>query len=84
MANQTALAGYRIVAALAIVFLLPGCASVRNADIQADDPEARASIERRLHELFAAAQSKDFDRLESTDVCQDDGNRSLRLAGGHS
>jgi ketosteroid isomerase-like protein len=34
-------------------------------DVQADLPEARAQIERRLHEVFVAAESKDFDRLES-------------------
>ena len=65
MSNKTTLACWLIVSALAIVFLAPGCASVRTVDVQADIPEARAKIERRLHEVFVAAESKDFDRLES-------------------
>jgi ketosteroid isomerase-like protein len=65
MSNQTTLACWMIVSALAIVFLAPGCASVRTVDVEADLPEARAKIERRLHEVFVAAESKDFDRLES-------------------
>jgi len=64
MSNKTALACWKIVLAFAVVFLAPGCASVRTMDVQADLPDARAKIERRLLEVFAAAESKDFDRLE--------------------
>jgi ketosteroid isomerase-like protein len=65
MSNRTTLTCWRIVSTFAIAFLAAGCASVRTVDLQSDDPEARAQIERRLHEVFVAAESKDFDRLES-------------------
>ena len=65
MSNKTTLACWLIISTLAIAFLAAGCASVRTVDVQADDPEARAQIGRRLHEVFVAAESKDFDRLES-------------------
>ena len=65
MSNRTTLTCWLIVRALAITFLAGGCASVRMVDLQAVDVEARAEIERRLQEVFAAAESKDFDRLES-------------------
>ena len=65
MSNRTTLTCWVVVSTLAIVFLAAGCASVRTLDLQADDPAARTQIERRLHEVFVAAESKDFDRLES-------------------
>jgi ketosteroid isomerase-like protein len=54
-----------IASALAVVFLTPGCASMGTGDAQSELAEARTNIERRLQEIFAAAESKDFDRLES-------------------
>ena len=65
MSNRTTLTCWQIVSTLAIAFLAAGCASVRTADSQADNPEVRAQIERRLQEVLVAAESKDFDRLES-------------------
>ena len=65
MSNGTTLSCGLFVAALAGAFLAAGCASVRPVDAQASDPEARAQIERRLQEVFRAAESKDFARLES-------------------
>ena len=65
MSNRTTVTCWLIVSALATGFLAAGCASVRTVDLQSDDPEARAQIERRLHEVFVAAESKDFARLES-------------------
>ena len=65
MSNRTTLTCWLIVSALATALLAAGCASVRTVDLQSDDPEARAQIARRLHEVFVAAESKDFDRLES-------------------
>ena len=65
MNNKATLTCWLIASTLAIAFLAAGCASVRTVDLQADDPEARAQIERRLHEVLVAAEIKDFDRLES-------------------
>ena len=44
--------------------LVAGCASSRKAGSRMDEPE-RARIERRLGEIFDAAEKKDFDRLDS-------------------
>ena len=41
------------------------CAALRTADVQAGYPEERAQIERRLQEVFVAAENKDFIRLDS-------------------
>ena len=65
MSNRTTLTCWLSLSTLAIAFLAAGCASVRNVDLPVDDPEARAQIERRLHEVFVAGERKDFDRLES-------------------
>jgi ketosteroid isomerase-like protein len=65
MSNRTTLTCCLIVSTIALAFLTAGCASVRTVDLQSDDPEAQAQIERRLHEVLFAAESKDFDRLES-------------------
>lgn len=46
--------------------------------MQADLPEARAKIEQRLQEIFAAAESKDFDRLEGYHLY---GPRFTRFSG---
>ncbi len=46
--------------------LLPtGCSCLRTADVETDHPQARAQIEQRLQEVFTAADSKDFERLDS-------------------
>lgn len=50
---------------LALVFVAAGCAAPRPAGLQADSPDEKAQIERRLHEVLAAAENKDFNRLES-------------------
>lgn len=65
MSRKTTLACWLLALGLGIVVLASGCASVRSVHVQADLPEARVKIERRLQEVFAAAESKDFDRLES-------------------
>ncbi len=58
--------GSRLFASSALAALLAaGCVSLRTADLEADYPEARAQIERRLQEVIVAAENKDFDRLES-------------------
>src|SRR5882724_6848659 len=58
--------GTRLFASSALAGLLAtGCASPRTADLQADYPEERAQIERRLQEVIVAAESKDFARLDS-------------------
>jgi ketosteroid isomerase-like protein len=51
-------------AALFVVLLTVGCASIPPTDLQADHPEERAQIERCLQEVIAAAEAKDFDRLD--------------------
>jgi hypothetical protein len=49
---------------VAFVFLW-GCASAPTARLSADYPDEKAQIQRRLHEIFDAAEQKDFARLES-------------------
>jgi ketosteroid isomerase-like protein len=53
-----------IASALAVAILGAGCASLPAANPLADS-HAKAQIEHRLQEVFAAASSKDFDRLDS-------------------
>jgi len=54
-----------IVSTGAVIFLSAGCAMLPPAARQADSPVvARAQIEHRLTEIFAAAVAKDFDRLD--------------------
>jgi len=48
-----------------VAILFAGCASIPTADLNANHPEARAQIERRLHEIFDAAEKKDLPRLDS-------------------
>jgi len=58
--------GARLFASSALAGLLAtGCACLRPAALQADYPEERAQIERRLSEVIVAAENKDFDRLDS-------------------
>jgi len=45
--------------------LLIGCVSPRTAHVTADNPEEKAQIERRLKEIFDAAEKKDLNRLDS-------------------
>lgn len=63
-----------LTAACAFALLVAGCTSVRTAD----PPQARAQIEQRLHEVLTAAESKDFDRLES---CHLYGPKFTRYSG---
>jgi len=48
---------------VAIVFV--GCASAPNAKVTADNSKHRTQIQRRLLEIFDAAEKKDLDRLDS-------------------
>jgi ketosteroid isomerase-like protein len=59
------LKGWIIVGTLGAALLAGGCRSMRTAGSKAEDPDARAQVERRLHEVLDAAERKDFDRLES-------------------
>ena len=51
--------------ALIVALLAGGCSALPIADSQAHDAKEGAQIELRLQEIFAAAASKDFDRLDS-------------------
>jgi len=63
--SKGTLAVRRMASALVVALLAAGCAAPRTANLQADYPEERAQIERRLHEVLVAAENKDFDRLDS-------------------
>ena len=67
MRKRTTLTCWQIAASLPLMFMVTGCTSVRTGDSLADKIEARAQveIEQRLNEIFAACESKDFDRLEA-------------------
>ena len=65
MKNRIRAVAWLRAVALLVALAGSGCASLRDTDSQVDNPKARASIERRLQEIFAAAESKDFDRLDS-------------------
>src|ERR1041384_4702676 len=45
--------------------LLASCASVPTTDLNADRPEMRAQVERRMGEILDAVERKDFPRLDS-------------------
>jgi hypothetical protein len=47
------------------VLLSPGCAARHGASRQADHSQARAEIERCLQAILVAAETKDFQRLDS-------------------
>jgi ketosteroid isomerase-like protein len=51
--------------ALLAAFLAIGCASQRSANPQAAYAREQTQIEQRLHEVIAAAENKDFNRLDS-------------------
>jgi hypothetical protein len=58
--------GARLLASCVLAsFLVTGCACLRTADLQADYPEKKSEIERRLKEVIVAAESKNFDQLDS-------------------
>jgi ketosteroid isomerase-like protein len=47
-----------------LAWLAVGCASTPHANLQADYPQERAQIERRVGEILSAAEAKDFPRLD--------------------
>ena len=49
---------------LAVALLVAGCASMSTASLNTDNPEERAQIQRRLKEVFDAAEKKDLKRLD--------------------
>ena len=51
--------------ALAVAMFMAGCASAPTANLHSDFPEERAQIQRRMAEIFDAAEKKDLDRLDS-------------------
>jgi ketosteroid isomerase-like protein len=51
--------------ALLAALLVTGCASLHTANPQETEARGQAQIRQRLQEVFAAAMSKDFDRLDS-------------------
>ncbi len=58
--------GARMMAsALLAAFLATGCASLRTANPEAAYAREQAQIEQRLQEVIAAAENKDFNRLDS-------------------
>ena len=44
--------------------LVAGCLSMHTADLNTDNPEERAQIQRRLKDVFDAAEKKDLKRLD--------------------
>ena len=65
MNNKIAQTCPLLFSALLVALLAAGCSSVRTIDSQANYSQAQAQIERRLQEILLAAETKDFDRLES-------------------
>ena len=58
--------GCRMLASVLLsAFVVTGCGSVRTANPLAVYVRGQTQIEQRLQEVFAAAASTDFDRLES-------------------
>jgi len=53
-----------IASSLFIAFMVTGCASLRTAEVHGDDSQEWAQIEHRLHEVFLAAEKKDFSQLD--------------------
>jgi len=54
-----------LLGSLTVAVVLGGCASAPTAKLNADYPKDRAQIQRRLLEIFDAAEKKDLDRLDS-------------------
>lgn len=48
-----------------LAVILPGCASHPRARLAAEYPDEQTRVQRRLQEIFDAAEKKDFPRLES-------------------
>ncbi|MCW5551689.1 MAG: nuclear transport factor 2 family protein [Verrucomicrobiae bacterium] len=65
MNNSTSAVIWLHAVTLLVALVGAGCASVRATNSQADNPKYRAAIEQRLQEICAAAESKDFERLDS-------------------
>ena len=65
MNRNGSLSARLIGSALLAALLATGCAGLRTADLQADYPQERTQIERRLQEVLVAAENKDFSRLDS-------------------
>jgi len=66
MSKRATLNNCGLAAVLPLVFLVASCASVPTGASHANETEehAKKEIERRLNEVFAACEKKDFDRLE--------------------
>ena len=64
MNNRIAVAVRQSASAFAVALLAAGCASLPTTDPQADYPKERAQIERSLQGVFAAAEDKNFNRLD--------------------
>ena len=65
MTNQGKSVVQIIGSALLSAWLLAGCTYLHTANPQASEDRERAQIQQRLQEVFAAAESKDFNRLDS-------------------
>ena len=59
--SGTRMMGWALLAAL----LLAGCASLHSANPQLPQAREQAQIQQRLQDVFAAAESRDFNRLDS-------------------
>lgn len=65
MGNQGKFATQMMGPALLAAWLFTGCTSLHTANPHASQDREQAQIQRRLQEVFAAAESKDFNRLDS-------------------
>jgi len=52
------------VGTLLMTLVVAGCSTPGATNLQADHPKDKAAIERRLQEIFDAAEGKDFERLD--------------------
>lgn len=64
MKNQSKLGRQALGSALLAALLTAGCASLHTANPQATQAREQAQIQRRLQEVFVAAESRDFDQLD--------------------
>jgi ketosteroid isomerase-like protein len=62
--GATCCAGLTVLA-IALGFLATGCASRRAASSKGDHPKEKAQIEQRIQEVLKAAETKDFNHLDS-------------------
>jgi len=81
MNNKTKLTARLLASCAVALFLVSGCVCLRTAALQAEYPEEKSQIERRLQEVFAAAESKDFDRLDSYHLY---GSKFTKFSGSSS